>query len=613
VNWRHLMAFVWLRWRLMVNQWRRAGAFSAALMVVISIAALIMAIPLFCGCFALAVYLIPKASPAYLMYAWDSLILVFLLFWGIGLITELQRNDPLSLSKFLHLPVSVKSAFLINYLSSLARLTLLCFVPVMAAFALALVYEKGIEQLPVLPSLAAFLLLITAPTYQFQGWLASLMNNLRRRRTIILATTMGFVLIFQLPSLVNLYFTPKLAERQSARAAALTAEIGKLKQDFEQGTVDQKEFAQLNKEIMDRYQTETRQLNAEVSASLERAVVIANMVLPIGWLPLGVKSAAEGQIAPSLLGLAGMTLLGSASLWLAYRTTLRQYQGSATNREKKAPVARVLGDRRAAGNFLETRLPWLSEPVSAVALGGFCSIVRSPEAKISLLTPLIMGAVFGSMLLRGGQGISESVRPLLGIAAMSFVNFGLVQLMSNQFGLDRDGFRVFVLSAAPRRDILLGKNLAFVPVAFVLSAILLTGVMVLSPMRPDHALAMIPQFISMFLLFCAMANLFSICLPVYMNPGTLKPANPKLTTVLLQLVLFLGLFPLSQAVTLLPLGIEAALRAYGLAGNVPVCLLLTLVESVAILLLYYLSLGWLGSLLQSREQRILETVVNRAL
>ena len=29
VNWQHLQAFVWLRWRLLVNQWRRAGAVNA--------------------------------------------------------------------------------------------------------------------------------------------------------------------------------------------------------------------------------------------------------------------------------------------------------------------------------------------------------------------------------------------------------------------------------------------------------------------------------------------------------------------------------------------------------------------------------------------------------
>ena len=44
---------------------------------------------------------------------------------------------------------------------------------------------KGILLLPVLPALAAFLLMVTALTYQFQGWLASLMSNPRRRRTVI--------------------------------------------------------------------------------------------------------------------------------------------------------------------------------------------------------------------------------------------------------------------------------------------------------------------------------------------------------------------------------------------------------------------------------------------
>ena len=129
--------------------------------------------------------MIPKATPAQLMYAWDGVIVAFLFFWGIGLMTELQRTEPLSLSKFLHLPVSVNGAFLINYLSSLLRLSLIVFVPVMLGFSLALVWTKGISLLPVLPALAAFLLMVTALTYQFQGWLASLMSNPRRRRTVI--------------------------------------------------------------------------------------------------------------------------------------------------------------------------------------------------------------------------------------------------------------------------------------------------------------------------------------------------------------------------------------------------------------------------------------------
>ena len=122
--------------------------------------------------------------------------------------TELQRTEPLSLSKFLHLPVSVNGAFLINYLSSLLRLSLIVFVPVMLGFCLALVVRQGDARCcPSCRSLAAFLLMVTALTYQFQGWLASLMSNPRRRRTVIVATTAIFVLIVQLPNLLN-FFAP---------------------------------------------------------------------------------------------------------------------------------------------------------------------------------------------------------------------------------------------------------------------------------------------------------------------------------------------------------------------------------------------------------------------
>ena len=55
-----------------------------------------------------------------------------------------------------------------------------------------------------LPLSAAFLLMVTALTYQFQGWLASLMSNPRRRRTVVVAATAVFVLIFQLPNLLQL-------------------------------------------------------------------------------------------------------------------------------------------------------------------------------------------------------------------------------------------------------------------------------------------------------------------------------------------------------------------------------------------------------------------------
>ena len=103
MNWQQLGAVVWLRWRLLVNQWRKAGAFTVALMVIVTVGALVTAIPLFIGSFMLGQYAIPKAAPAHLMYVWDGLIVAFLFFLSLCLIDEINKSEPLSMVKFIYL------------------------------------------------------------------------------------------------------------------------------------------------------------------------------------------------------------------------------------------------------------------------------------------------------------------------------------------------------------------------------------------------------------------------------------------------------------------------------------------------------------------------------
>ncbi len=613
MNWQHLRAFAWLRWRLMVNQWSRGGALNAVLMMVVTIAALLTAVPLLVASFLLGWYAIPRAQPMQLLLAWDVVILAFLLFWAVELITELQRTEPLSLSKFLHLPVSAREAFLLNYLSSLLRLSLILVGPVMLGFGLALVSSKGMLLLPVLPSLAAFLLMITALTYQFQGWLASLMSNPRRRRTVIVATTAIFLLITQLPNLLNV-FAPWGVKQRSERSTALAEEIKKLQPTGVPRKVEAAEYLRRVQEAMDRNRIATQQADRERTESLERTARLWNMVLPVGWLPVGVMSAAEGHVVPSILGLLGMTLIGTSSLWRAFNATVRQYQGLSTSRTARpAPgIAAPSSARKSGDLLLEAELPGLPEPVSAVALAGFWSLVRSPEAKMMLLTPIIMGPILGSMVWRQRHMIPESIRPLVATGGMVFVLLGVVQMMGNLFGFDRDGFRVFVLCAAPRRDILLGKNLAFAPVALGTAALLLTIIEAICPLRLDHLLAMVPQYLSMFLLFCICTNLLSIYAPLHVAAGSLRPAYPRMTTALLQVGTILILFPLTQLVTLVPLGLEVVLRLLGWMEGVPICLLLSLAECAAVVGIYRVSLGICGDLLRDREQKILESVASRS-
>lgn len=612
----HVGAFIWLRWRLLRNQYRRAGALNAVLMIAVLVIAIVTAVPALIGSFLLGVYAIPKATPAQLMYAWDGLVCVFLFFWCIGLVAELQRSEPLALAKFLHLPVSVNEAFLINYVSSLLRFSLIVFGPIMLGFALALVYAKGIALLPVLPLLAAFVLMISALTYQFQGWLAALMSNPRRRRTVIVVFTMVIIAIAQVPNAVNMLvfggsWRQARVRQQQEAMARMAADRAELERDREAQRIDNEEYVRRMNALMPRYQRTIAEADRRWAESFQRIVRLVNVVLPIGWLPAGVMSAAEGTYLMPLLGIGGMTAIGGVSLRRAYGTTLGLYQGQASNSGARPRRNAAAAPAPSGRRFLERRIPGCSEPVSAIALGGLRAILRSPEAKMALLTPVIMSGIFGAMIFRGQSAPVEALRPLLAAGGISLSLLGVMQLAGNQFGFDRDGFRVFVLSSVSRRDILLGKNLAHAPLVLVLGLVLIVLVQCFCPLRIDHFLSLFPQLISMFVLFCVFTNFSSIYAPLRIAVGTLKPSNMKLTTALVQLVLFCGLFPLSQGLTLLPLGIEQVSEFLGWTDGLPVCLILSALGCPVAVAIYWLALAGQGRLLQAREQRILEVVTNR--
>lgn len=612
MNWQHLKAFCWLRWRLSANQWRRGGALNALLMTIVAISTLVMAVPLFFGSFVLGLFVFPKATPVQLMYGWDAVVVGFVFFWSIGVLAELQRTESLSLSKFMHLPVSVKGAFLINYASSLVRLSTIVFVPILLGLGLALPFSQGVSMLAVLPATLGFLLMVSAVTYQFQGWLAALMSNPRRRRTVVMIVTMAFVLVFQLPNLIR-FVGPWSGERNAEHATKLLEEQQELNRAIQSKQIDQAEWLRRQEQAAEKNRLAREQANREVAAQVQETATLLNLVLPIGWLPLGVLRAAEGNALPAILGTLGMTLVGAGCLWRAYRTTVGLYQGRDTGRRRPAEAAAPTSIQKGkpTAGLLDKRLAGFSEPVSAVALASFQSLIRAPESRMMLITPLILSAIFGTMALRSAGTLSDPLRALVGIGAIAMTLFGAMQLMANQFGFDRDGFRTYVLCAASRRDILLGKNLAFAPLLGGLVVILLVILQFIAPMRWDHLLAMAPQFVSMYLLLCISMNLLSIYAPMRIASGSLNPAKPMLLPVLLQLAMLFFLVPMTQGPVLLPLGIEAASEFLGWTARVPICLLLTVAECVGVVFLYRFVLNWQGDLLRSREQKILDVVTNR--
>jgi ABC-2 type transport system permease protein len=622
VNWHHFQAFLWLRWRLLVNQMRRSGFVSVVVLFLVAAAGLVTAVSLFFVMFFLGLLVLPEAPSPTLLYVWDGLVVGFLFAWCIGLISELQRSEVLSLEKFLHLPVSLKGAFLINYLSSLISVSLVLFLPAMIGLGLSQIFVKGPAMLLTFPLLAAFLLMVSALTYQFQSWLASLMVNKRRRRTVIAIVTVGFVLLCQTPNLVNVIrpWEGKKIKEDGTHADELKArmdkELADLQREVFAGNLSTEDFQKRRAELL---QANNQPTNLAFEQGWDKVANIArllNMAFPPGWLPLGVQDASEGNVLPALLATTGFGLIGAGSLWRSYRTTVRLYTGQFSAGAKPAIVAAPALPApgpldRPPARFLEKKLPWLSEQSSVIALGGFRSLLRAPEAKMLLLTPVIMVIVFGSLLASRATDPPDGVRPLIAFGSMAMILLTLVQLVGNQFGFDRGGFRVFVLCPAKRRDILLGKNLAVAPLALTMCALAVVVVQVVYHMSIDHFLAAWIQSLSMFLLFCLLANGLSMLAPLPIAAGSVKPMSPKGLALLLHFA-FMFVFPVTIATTLLPLGIELGLEALTSSNGWPICLVLTIAECVAIIFLYRFLLTFQGKLLQVREKRILEIVATKA-
>ncbi|MDY3553590.1 hypothetical protein R5W24_002693 [Gemmata sp. JC717] len=590
MNTEQFRAFLWLRWRLRVNQFRKAGPINLVIFFVFMALALCAALGLFVAGFLAGFQALPSASPAVRLVVWAGAGAVFLFFWVIGLLGDLQRAEGVVLDRVLHLPVSPAGAFLINYLSSLFSVNLIVFVPGMVGLILGQACAGSVAALLALPLLAAFVLAVTAVTYQFQGWLAALMVNPRRRRTIVMALTAGFVMLAQVPNMLNVT-RPWAADQRN--------------QPQPKPDLTPDERAQWEVEQKQKRDEKARESRDRIAGVIRTVCT----VFPPGWLALGAADLGHGDVAPALLGTVGLGAIGVVSLRRAYRTTLRLYTGAFTG-SRRTETARPAPADPNRLRLTEWRLPWVSEHASAVATAAFRGLLRAPEVKMAILTPLILLCVSLGGAMSSRVVVPSEYRPLLvlGGGVMVLVLCG-VQLVGNQFGYDRAGFRAYVLSPAPRREILLGKNLAVAPIGLGLSGMMVAIVGTVYPMRADHYPAVFAQLVTAYLLFCLLANAQSILAPFPMAAGTLQPARVKFGPVLLQLVL-MTVLPLVLLPVLVPLAAEVLLAELAGVRGYPVSLVLSLFVLAVTALVYRVVLSWEGHWLATRERAILAVVTD---
>ena len=109
--WRHLGTFLWLRRRIRANRMKRAAAGSRIIEWILSALSALAAVVTFLMGAAVGAWVLSITAAPVVMLVWDGVTAIFLFFWLIELINELQRSEVLSLQNFMHLPVTLSGVF----------------------------------------------------------------------------------------------------------------------------------------------------------------------------------------------------------------------------------------------------------------------------------------------------------------------------------------------------------------------------------------------------------------------------------------------------------------------------------------------------------------------
>lgn len=504
----------------------------------------------------------------------DIALISFLAFWFSGLLTELQRSDLIDFKKMLFLPVSLKMVFVLNFaFSMVSPIIFIVFFPTLG-FILGLSFRFGPRMILSLSLILVFFLSLSAWTYYVRGMLSILLENKRRRRWLIALATFAFILMFQLPNLMNLF----VFQRGSGRTRE---EIGQVKERVDP--------------LIAQYK-------------IENVLIVSNTAVPIGWLPLGMKALVERDGGTFMLSFVGLIALGIIPLTMGYRSTRDFYMGA-----RKKPKIRSKRKMGAKITLLDRSLPFVDGEVNAVTFASLTSILRHPQIRIQLIMPVIM--VIVSIVIFNLKDFHPDQfawsLPLFSTALVVFPYFIFSGLFFNQFGIDPHGFQAYALSPVKRWRILLGKNLALIPIVGGVELVFAATGNVLLDLRLDTLVTILVSQAQLFLFFSMIGNAVSLLFPFPVRQDTMRGSQLHSKNFLVGM-LVLQLFFLSIIPTLICFSGDFAARHFWNVTRLPVGMICSIAFFLFFLWAYRVSLSPLGLLFQRREQSILEKLNAKA-
>jgi hypothetical protein len=418
---RILKAFSWMRWRVLMNSLERSGSrdllerFSLAIEQLGPIMAAILLIPaaaLLAGAGGYSGWSLAQGSTRPMAFE----VIRFLLFATCGLTVVgplfLPAADRTHAVRLLLLPISRPILYFAQTVTAINDPWILLIVPVIATVPLGLAVG-GAPGTAMLAALGGLLLLvILLGISSIVTSLIQLMVRNRRRGELL---TLLFILFIPVVGML-----PALLEDNSPPARTENAEAE------EPGTP------------------------AWLTALEKRVLPVVPSEMYVRATRASVLGRTSDAAAP-LLGLAVAAGLIHATAFVVFRRFL------------DSPGTTGSQQRGSKGRSRTWRLPGTSPATSAVTIAHILLTLRTPRGRSTVLSPLMVFAVFAAMMWRGSTADFDIVPLESGVGLAIFGSFisllTVLPLAMNQFAIDGPGLTLEFLSPLDDSNLLRGKAL----------------------------------------------------------------------------------------------------------------------------------------------------------
>ena len=438
---RILRAFVWLRWRTLLNSLERRSSrdalerFSIAVEQLAPTIAAIVLLPSMIGLAGLAGYAgwtLARGEPQGFIFEALRFLLLAACALAVAGPIMLPGGDRTNAVRLLLLPIPRGVLYLGHAVGALADPWVLLAAAIVIGLPLGLA-AGGSLATAVLAAAGGLLLIATLVGIALAVSSAAHLIVRDRRRGELLALFVVVVLpmIGMLPALMG------------GRRHYTADQVGEPREERRTDAIERQVFAAMPSELYVRT----------------------------------VRTAPDAGPGSSATALAALTGFGAALHLLAFAAFVRVLGSTATTGQKRV----------AGGAAKRWRLPGFSRATSAIAINQIRLGLRTPRGRATLLSPIVVFGMFAFMTLRS-RGATDFA-PLglqggLGLATFSsFVSLlAILPLAMNQFAIDRAGLTLTMLAPVDTMTLLRGKAvgnavIALIPgaVCFIAAALLLPG------------------------------------------------------------------------------------------------------------------------------------------